>query len=62
MYLTNVTVYDNLTLCNCTNSDNNDNIIEIVKPLITIIPCGLSRICLKSLMFYTLIKPLLGKK
>ena len=35
----NITDYDNLTLCNCTNNDNN---IEIVIPLITIIPCGMS--------------------
>ena len=62
MYLTNVTDYDNLTLCNCTNNDNNENNIEIVKPLITITPCGLSLICLTSLMVYTLIKPFSGKK
>ena len=61
MYITNVTDYDNLTLCNCTDSDNNEN-IEIVIPLITIIPCGMSLICLISLMVYTLIKPLLNKK
>ena len=55
----NITDYDNLTLCNCTNNDNN---IEIVIPLITIIPCGMSLICLISLMVYTLIKPLFNKK
>ena len=44
---------------NCTNNDNN---IEIVIPLITIIPCAMSLICLVSLMVYTLIKPLLNKK
>ena len=71
MYITNVTndydkitsnIYtnsDNLTLTNCTNSEN---IIEIVIPLITIRPSGMSLICLKSLMVYTLIKLLLGKK
>ena len=32
------------------NSTNNDNIIETVIPLITIIPCGMSLICLISLM------------
>ena len=53
------TNYDNMTLTNCTNSENN---IEIVLPLITIIPCGMSLICLISLMVYTLIKLLLGKK
>ena len=62
MYITNVTDYDNLTLCNCTNIDNNDNNIEIIIPLFTIIPCGLSLICLISLMAYTLIESLLSKK
>ena len=36
MYTTNVTDYENLTLCKCTN---NDNIIEIIKPLFTKTPC-----------------------
>ena len=44
---------------NCTNSENN---IEIVIPLITILPCGMSLICLKSLMAYALVKRLLRKK
>ena len=57
MYITNVTDYDNLTLCT-----NNDNNIEIVIPLITIIPCGMSLIYLKSVIAYTLIKPLFNKK
>ena len=66
MNIINVTDYDNITdsdniaLCNCTNNDNTN--IEIVIPLITIIPCVLSFICLLSLMVYTLIKPLLNKK
>ena len=55
----NYTIYDNMTLTNCTNSENN---IEIVIPLITNIPCGMSLMCLKSLMVYTLIKPLINKK
>ena len=62
MYITNVTDVYNDTLSinkNCTNNDNN---IEIVIPLITIIPCGMSLICLISLMVYTLIKPLIKKK
>ena len=42
----------------CTNNDNN---IEIMIPLFTIIPCGLSLICLISPMVYTLIKPLFKK-
>ena len=64
MDIINVTDYDNISstnisLCNCTNNDNN---IEIVIPLITIIPCLMSLICLLSLMVYTLIKPLFNKK
>ena len=68
MNITNVTEYDNIpdsdimTLCICTNNDNNNTNIEIIIPLITIIPCGMSLICLTSLMVYTLVKPLLNKK
>ena len=58
----NITDSDNMTLCNCTNNDNNETNIDIVIPLITIIPCGMSLICLISLMVYTLIKPLINKK
>ena len=62
MYIVNVTDDYNDTLSinkNCTNNDNN---IEVVIPLITIIPCGMSLICLISFMVYTLIKPLINKK
>ena len=60
MYITNITDDYNDTLSsNCTNNDNN---IEIVIPLITIIPCGMSLLCLICLMVYTLIKPLFNKK
>ena len=52
----NITEYDNITSTNCTNNDNN---IEIIIPLFTIIPCGMSLICLISLMVYTLVKPLI---
>ena len=68
MFIVNATDYDNITysdkmtLSNCTNNDNNDTNIEIVIPLITIIPCGKSLICLISLMVYTPIKPLIKKK
>ena len=63
MYVTNITDdNDNITICNCTTNDNNDTNIEVVIPLITIIPCGMSLICLISLVVYTLIKPLLNKK
>ena len=56
MYITNTTNYDNLTddyndtisiNNNCTNGENN---IEIVILIITIVPCGISLICLISLM------------
>ena len=62
MYITNITDDYNDTLpiiINCTNNENN---IEILIPLITIIPCGMSLKCLISLIVYTLIKPLLNKK
>ena len=77
MYVMNVSDYDYITSCvssdydnitssnddmiltNCTNSEKN---IEIVIPLITVIPCGLSLLCSKSSMVYTLIKSLFNKK
>ena len=59
MYVTNVIDYDNITSTICTNNEIN---IEIKTPLFTIIPCGMSFICLISLMVYTLIKPLFSKK
>ena len=60
----NMTDYDiitcaNMTLSNCTNTENN---IEIIIPLFTKIPCGHSFFCLKSLLVYTLIKPLINNK
>ena len=62
MYITNNTDDYNDTLSinnNCTNDDTN---FQIIIPLFTIIPCGLSFQCLLSFMVYTLIKPLLSKK
>ena len=62
MYVTNNTDDHNDTLSinnNCTNDDNN---IEIIIPLFTIIPCGMSLICLISLLVCTLVKPLINKK
>ena len=56
MYITNVTDYDILTLCNFTNNDNNDINIEIIIRLFTIISCGMSLICLISIKAYTIIK------
>ena len=55
MYITNIT--DDY---NCTDNENSN--IEIVIPLLTIIPCGMLLVCLISLMLYTLIKPLFNKK
>ena len=63
MFITNVTDdYGKIKLCNCTNKDINDTNIDIVIPLITIIPCGMSLICLISLLVYTLFEPLFNKK
>ena len=62
MYITNITDDYNDTLSkrnNCTNDENN---IEIIIPLFTIIPCGMSLICFITLMVYTLVKPLFNKK
>ena len=62
MYVTNITDdNENMTSCNCTDNENNNN-IEIIIPLITIVPYGMSLICLISLMVYTLVKPLINKK
>ena len=56
----NYTDYDNMTLTNCTKNENN---IDISIPTILLtIPCGLSFLCLISLMIYTLMKPLFNKK
>ena len=66
MNITNVTDYDNITdsdkitLCNCTKNDNNNTNIEIIIPLIAIVPSIMSLICLILLMVYTL--PLFNKK
>ena len=62
MYITNITDDYNDTLSTKKNCTNNDSNIEIILPLFTIITCGMSLICLISLMVYTLIKPLLSKK
>ena len=63
MYIVNVTDDYNDTISinnNCKNNDNSN--IEIIIPLFTIIPCGMSLICLMSFMVYTLIKPLFNNK
>ena len=56
----NITNYDNITsLCNYTNNENHIDII--IPALLFTIPCGLSFLCLMSLMVYTLVKPLINK-
>ena len=62
MYISNFTDDYNDTLSINNNCTNNDNNIEIIIPLFTIIPCGMSIICLISLMVYTLISSLFNKK
>ena len=56
----NYTEYDNMTLCNCTINENKFNII--IPALLFSIPCGLSFLCLISLMICILVKPLITSK
>ena len=58
--LDNITDYDDTASCNCTDSEYTVDII--IPALLFTIPCGLSFICLMSLMVYTLIKTLFNKK
>ena len=58
--LDNITDYDDTSSCNCTDSENDIDII--IPALLFTIPCGLSFLCFISLMVYTLIKPLFNKK
>ena len=52
--------YDKMTLTNCTNNETN---IDINIPTLLLTkPCGLSLLCLMSLMVYTLIQPLFNNK
>ena len=64
MHTTNVTNdYDKISSSSYTDCTNNENIIDITIPaLLFTIPCGLSFLCLISLMVYTLIKPFFNKK
>ena len=58
MNVTNITndyEYDNTT------DTNNGNIDIIIPALLFTLPCGLSILCLISLMVYTLVKPLFNK-
>ena len=61
MHITNITDDYNDTLSINNNCTNNDKYIEIIIPLISIIPCSLSVLCLISFMVYTLVKPLIKK-
>ena len=54
--------YDNITEIDNTTDINICNIDIIIPALLFTIPCGLSFLCLISLMVYTLIKPLFNKK
>ena len=62
MYITNITDDYNDTLPINNNCTNNENNIEIIIPLFAIIPCGMLVICLISLLVYTLIKHFFNKK
>ena len=69
MYVMNVTESDNMTddyndsLSISNDSTTNESNIDIIIPaLIFTIPCGLSFVCLISLMVYTLIKHLFNNK
>ena len=56
----NMTIYYNDSLSinnNCTNNEKNMDIF--IPTLLLTIPCGLSFLCLMSLMSYTLIKILI---
>ena len=55
---------DNMTLCNCTNDDNDILTIEISSLflIIAIIPCIFSIICCLSFLSYGFIKFLINKK
>ena len=61
MCVTNITDdYDNITSNNCRD---NEYYVDIIIPvLIFTIPCGLSFLCLLSIMIYTLIKSLFNNK
>ena len=63
MYITNITDdYKNTLSINNNFTNNENNIDIIITSLLLTIPCGLSFLCMLSLMIYTLIKPLFNKK
>ena len=47
--------------CNCTESDVTEITISSLLTLITIVPCGMSLVCLISFMAYTLTKTFFKK-
>ena len=51
----NITDYDNMPLCNCTNDEYDINLT--IPLLIFTFPCSLSFLFLISIVVYTLIKP-----
>ena len=56
---------DNISLCNCTNDDNDDIMtieISYLFLIIATIPCALSIICCISFLLYSFIKVLINKK
>ena len=61
MHVVNVTDYDNMT-DKYNNSLSTNNIDIVIPSLLLTKPCGLSFLCLMSLMVYTLIKPLIKFK
>ena len=62
MYITTITVDFNDTVSINNNCRNNDNNIETIISLLTIIQRSMSLMCLIYLMAYALIKPLVNKK
>ena len=62
MNIIKVTDLDNITEFDDTTDTNDCNIDIIIPALLFTIPCGLSFLCLMSLIVYTLIKPLFNKK
>ena len=69
MYISNITDYhkttddyNNILSLNINCRHNETNIDIIVPTLLLTIPCGLSILCLLSLMVYTLIKTLINNK
>ena len=56
----NYTDYDIMTLTNFTNNENNIDII--IPTLLLTIPCGLSLLCLMSLVVFTLIRIFFNNK